>query len=418
MENNSNDNSLSNLQLLEKELALKQLQNSRLLEITKAINANNKVPELLRLYTEAVILLMQIEQFVLIIKINGTWTTVSPQNERQIVKDKKLIDEVLSFKELKYIDPTAQHHPKIRPYDVAIPVMHKDDALAVAFIGGLNINEEVYNKIEFITTITSIIAVAIENKRMFKQQLQQEHLKRDIELAGHVQQLLIPDNKDLPNDQCFHLNGIYKPVYGVGGDYFNYLPCKDSDEFAFCIADISGKGIPAAIMMSDFQATLKILFQQNENLVEFIHALNKRVVATTQKEKFITFFIGKYNRKTRFLQYINAGHNPSVLVCGNDVFELDKGCTIIGAFDKLPEVELGALRLCEEALIVNYTDGLSDIESDDGEEFDIEHLKQFAKAHRYCDADDFNDQLMETLETFKGTQSYPDDIAIFTCKIK
>jgi len=117
---------------------------------------------------------------------------------------------------------------------VVIPVKHKEQDIAFLFIGGLEEDDEMYNKVQFITTITNIIAVAIENKRLFKRQLEQSRMKREMELASEMQLQLVPSK--LPSDECYELASIYKPQLGVGGDYFDYIELNER-EFAFCVAD-------------------------------------------------------------------------------------------------------------------------------------------------------------------------------------
>ncbi|MBK7219769.1 MAG: hypothetical protein IPH94_00070 [Saprospiraceae bacterium] len=130
----------------------------------------------------------------------------------------------------------------LRDFDIIIPVFHKDHPIAYSLIGGIKDKDDLFNKIQFITTITNIIAVAIENKRLFKRQLEQEKYKTELLLAQDVQSMLIPDS--LPSNDRYAISKIYKPHYNVGGDYIDYIK-YDEDRFAICIADISGKGVAA-----------------------------------------------------------------------------------------------------------------------------------------------------------------------------
>ena len=167
--------------------------------------------------------------------------------------------------------------------------LFKKMPLAYALIGGIKQKVDIYNKIQFITTITNIVAVAIENKRLFKRQLEQERFDRDIKLAREVQQMLIPE--ELPSTEAYELGSIYKPHSNVGGDYIDYIRF-DEDRFVFCIADISGKGVAAAILMANFQAIIQSLIFQYKDLETFIFALNETVFKRiTKSDKYITFFI-------------------------------------------------------------------------------------------------------------------------------
>ena len=128
---------------------------------------------------------------------------------------------------------------------------HKKNPIAFALVGGVRADSDEYTRIQFITTFTNIIAVAIENKRLFKKQIEQERYARDMELASSVQKMLIPDH--LPKSKFFEMATVYKPHFTVGGDYFDFIQ-YDERRLTFCIADISGKGVSAAILMANFQA--------------------------------------------------------------------------------------------------------------------------------------------------------------------
>ena len=407
--------SLSNYELITNELAFNKLQVTRLLDITMAINKNTKVPELIKLYESILKDDFDITRLAFILLDNDQWQCFSTIGFANVKITKTILETFTAYDKISVFSEPEQH--PFHPFQIIIPIKHKDTPIAYVLLGDLEEDDNVFELVRFITTYFNIVAVAIENKRLFKRQLEQDRFKREIEMATAVQSMLIPDNKSLPSDTHIQLDGVYKPIWGIGGDYFDYLPCNNPDEIAFCIADISGKGMAAALLMSNFQASLYHIFKQDEELITCVNQQNKAMLRISKKEKFITFFIAKYNKKNRFLQYINAGHNPSVLVCGNDVIELDKGCTILGAFDELPSIELGVVNLCEEALIVNYTDGITDISNPNGEYFDITKLKNFSLENKSMKACEFNQALMATIDTFKEDRLYPDDIALLTCKI-
>ena len=134
----------------------------------------------------------------------------------------------------------------------------------------------VLKHLNFIQTISSIILVAIENIRLFSESLQQEALKKELELAARMQKILIPDNRTLPWNSCLKVKGFYYPHYEVGGDYYDCIRLSDN-ETGFCIADVSGKGISAAILMSNFQASLRALFTKDIGLPELLKKLNNIV---------------------------------------------------------------------------------------------------------------------------------------------
>lgn len=403
---------MSRLETLERELNLKQLQINRLLGITQAINNNISAAGLFEMYQSFLSWEMGVKKMALYFSEPKGWVCKASIG----ISDELLREDIAPFlprfKKLGHIQ--TPEHPLIREFDVVIPVLHKETPLAYVFIGGFGEDEDMYNKVQFITAITNIVAVAIENKRLFKRQIEQERLKREMELAGEMQQLLIPSN--LPSCEHYELASIYKPHLGVGGDYFDFIELEN-DRFAFCIGDISGKGIAAALLMANFQAHFQSLIHERRTLPELVRSLNQSVLRITNGDKFITFFVAEYDLKLQTLSYVNAGHNPPAMAMNGKIHRLDKGCTILGAFQELPRLEVGELYVDNEALILAYTDGLTDIRNEEGEFMDEAYGYDFLLRNHMLSAGMFNEKLLEEIEHFKGAESYPDDFTVLTCKI-
>jgi sigma-B regulation protein RsbU (phosphoserine phosphatase) len=403
---------LAILEKLEKELSLKQLQIKSLLTITQAINDNVSSEGLFNMYKSFLSWEMGIEKMGLYIKGELGWMCASYINIESLDTREEIIPLLQHYNRLhtvKETDPVQLHG-----FDIIIPVFHKSNPIAFSIIGGIREKEDLYNKIQFITTITNIIAVAIENKRLFNRQIVQERMKKEMELASEVQKMLIPDS--LPNEKNFQLSSIYKPHFNVGGDYLDFIRF-DKNRFAFCIADISGKGVAAALLMANFQAVLQSLIYQYRDLETFVFALNQSVYRITKSDKYITFFIAEVNTETKTMRYLNAGHYPPVMQSEGKTRRLDKGCTIIGAFEKLPSIQEEKIDLKGETMIMSFTDGLADLQNEKGEYFEDQKIEAFIKKHSKLSAEDFNAQLLLEIDNFKGQQAYPDDIAVLTCKI-
>ena len=404
---------MSNLESMERALHLKQLQINRLLTITQAINSNVKAKGLYEMYNSFLSWEMGVKKMALYVLKDDDWSCKSSIGiDAELLKMD--VSELLpKYRRLGNLDSDDEHE-LIKEFDVVIPVLHKDSAIAYTFIGGFDKDDDMYNKIQFITTISNIIAVAIENKRLFKRQLEQERLRHEMVLAIDMQHLLIPS--DFPKSEVLELASIYKPHLGVGGDYFDFIEFDD-DKYAFCIADISGKGIAAALLMANFQANFHSLIHKRSDLDVFVRELNQSLFRITKGEKFLTLFIAEFDKNNYTLKYVNAGHNQPLMSMGGTVYHLDKGCTILGSFVELPEVEIGELQIDKEAIIVTFTDGLTDIQNEAGDYFDDEKLKAFTLNNEHDSAKAFNQKLMEEIEIFKGNLNYPDDIAVLTCKI-
>ena len=403
---------LSRIEKLEREVNLKQLQINSLLTITQAINENVAADGLFNMYNSFLRWEIGIRKMALFFKEAGKWECMSSSGIDEKLLDYDINEELSRFRSKQGLE--SSNHPLIREFDLVIPVMHKNEPIAYAFIGGFGDDDDVYNKVQFVTTITNVIAVAIENKRLFKQQLRQEVLNREVEVAAEIQRTLVPSH--LPSGKNYQLSSIYKPHFAVGGDYYDVVEFPE-ENIAFCIADITGKGVSAALLMANFQANFHALITRRPTLEEIVHEMNAAVHRVTQGDKFITLFLAKYNAGDRSLQYINAGHAPPLLLMKGEVTPLKTGCTVLGWLPELPFLEVGNVCLDDEALIFSYTDGLTDIRNKSGEEFSEEKLIAFLRENALSGARELNTKLLAHIETFRERQPYPDDITVLTCKI-
>jgi sigma-B regulation protein RsbU (phosphoserine phosphatase) len=203
----------------------------------------------------------------------------------------------------------------------------------------------------------------------------------------------------------------------VGGDYFDFMEFGESS-ILFCVGDISGKGLAAALLMANFQAIFHTLADKRSEMNEFVHNVNQALFRITKGDRFITFFVAEYDMFTGKLSYVNAGHNPPILVQQGLPHLLKAGTTILGCFEELPFLEIGELYIEEEALVFVYTDGLTDIQDERGNYLELERLEQFCVRNAHLTAKQYNKDLMLMAENFMGeAQDYPDDFTVLTCKL-
>lgn len=347
-----------------KRLKLTNFKLRALLNITRAINENLSQEELLARYESILREDLKIGKLVLF-KLEGGWkcilsSGISDQAQTKIDVEKDL----LSFDEIAFV--SSSQSSVLSNYDIIIPVIHNGKHIAFVIIGDIEEESEgispTIKHLNFIQTISNIIIVAIENIRLFKESLRQEAIKKELELASKMQNMLIPHTSSLPNNDKLRMTAFYHPHLEVGGDYYDYLVLS-RDEIGFCISDVSGKGMSAALLMSNFQANLRALFTHEISLLALVEKLNERVLHATNGEKFITLFVAKYNFKTRELEYINAGHNQPILYKKTEkslVF-LDRGCVGIGMLDEIPMVKQGMVYIEGPSKILCYTDGLVEL---------------------------------------------------------
>jgi sigma-B regulation protein RsbU (phosphoserine phosphatase) len=288
--------------------------------------------------------------------------------------------------------------------------------LAYALIGGLA-NSPIIKRNEltsFIQTITNLIVVAVENNNMASEKIRQAGIKKELELAAQMQTMLFPAS--LPKTREYEFHATYLPHQEVGGDYYDYISVSEH-EFVFCMADVSGKGIPAALLMSNFQANLHAHVNEKVSLTELIKLLNAKVFKSAKGEKFITFFIARYNTKTKELHYVNAGHNPPFLIHDRVVYMLNDGCTGLGMFEELPFVSPGKVFIPDNALLLCNTDGVTDVENVEGIEFGTDRLREFLISNiNIQTTESLHKKLIEFLTGYKQQRNFTDDITLLSCR--
>jgi len=355
-ENNLHNGSISRLQLTTFKL-------QSLLNITNAINDNLDQENLLEIYENLLTRDLNIGK-VLVYKLEESWKCIlrsglvdMPYMQIDVETDLKPIQEISFI--------TTSPNKSLDAFDIVIPVINKNVPVAYVIIGDIEEGEGVspiIKHLNFIQTLTNIIIVAIENMRLFKESLRQEAIKKEMELASKMQNMLIPNSSILPRNEKISMTAFYLPHMDVGGDYYDFIELG-KHEFGFCISDVSGKGMSAALLMSNFQANLRALFTRDISLDALVEKLNDKVMCSANGEKFITVFVGRFNYKTRELEYINAGHNQPMLYFkrSEKLLFLSKGCCGIGMLDEIPIIRKGSVTIEEPAKLLCYTDGLTDL---------------------------------------------------------
>ena len=394
---------------------IKDLKLNTLLQITKAINNNTSTDKLLEIFREILETHLKIRKLLLFSESQSGWKCILKFGFNDEFNTINVERDLFPVKEMCTINLSEQ--TQIKSFEIIIPVFHKSKPLAYLLIGDLEDKVEVSPAIKhlnFVQTITNIIVVAIENKKLAKKSILQAALKKEMEFASQMQSMLFPSI--LPNDAQLNAAAFYLPQQEVGGDYYDFI-WLNANEFAFCVADVSGKGVPAALLMSNFQANLRVLLFYIPSLTELVKELNSKVMASAKGEKFITFFIAKYNLKTQTLTYVNAAHNPPLLASGNTISELKIGCTGLGMFDEIGLIEEGILSISPDSTILCYTDGLVELENEKSQNFGLDALKDIIKLNSKLDMNSLNNLIIETISNYKQSRPYFDDIALFSLKI-
>jgi phosphoserine phosphatase RsbU/P len=390
-----------------------------LFELTKSINLNAPISELLGIYKDVLQNKLNIGRLMLL-SHDGNWRCIlsygiAPDSLEFAVERGKGYSKI---REITQVNNDAW--PEGCDLDLVVPVNHKENALAYVFLGDLNEGTNgagsAIKHLPYIQTLTNILVVAIENKKLAKENIHQALLKHELDLAKEIQSILVPSI--LPHTEELDISAYYLPFHEISGDYYDFIPLNES-EYAFCIADVSGKGVAAALLMSNFQASLHAQIEQTNSLTELVTRLNKNVMDTARGESFITFFIAKFNRHTQTLHYVNAGHYPPILYMENTVNLLKSGGPALGMLPEIPYLKEGIIAISTPAYILAYTDGITELENENEEEFSIEKLRDLfiTLVNTGITSKQVNDKIAETLTTYKGHKQYTDDVTLLCSRI-
>jgi len=403
---------------LSKKLELNEFKLNSLLEITKAINNNLTIQNILKIFEYILREQLGISKLILYEFNQKEWNCILHFGARGLNKKINVEDELIHIQDITVIESSSID--TINSFDVIIPILHKDNPLAYLLIGDLeedaiSISPGIKH-MPFIQTLASIIVVAIENKRFSNELLEQEINKREMEFAAEMQKLLFPTK--LPSNKYLDVAARYEAKHLVGGDYYDFLMLND-EEYFFCIADVSGKGVSAALLMSNFQAKLRANIKYNHknmSLNDLVCELNEDVNNAAKGEKFITFFAGHYNYKTKTLQYINAGHNHPILLDEDETRFLNKGCIGLGMLEEIPKIEIEKIKLKKDAILICYTDGLVELENNNNVPFETDNLIKVVRQNFTLSMKELDNKIFYRLEEFKGDKDLLDDTAVMSCK--
>jgi sigma-B regulation protein RsbU (phosphoserine phosphatase) len=397
---------MSNTERLSSKIKQRDFKLNALLELTEAINANSSEQDLIYQFQNIVQTHLGIEKLALFVK-RDDWQCLLQYGELNVSEFVIPADDFFHSNKGVALSEDA----KQKSYDVVVPVLHNNQPLAIALAGD---NEEdargmspTVKHMRFLQTLTSVLSVALENKRLLTNLVQQERLKKELELAAEMQQLLLPNH--FPDTPAWNVQGIYRAHQQVGGDYYDVFQISEH-EWVFCLGDVSGKGMPAAFLMSNFQAYVRNAFEEKRpDLISLAQKLNKRVWDAVQGEKFITFFLAVYNSSNQSLEYVNCGHNAPVFKNQIGFKHLVATSIGLGMMPDLPKVSSMNIEVLSGNMLLGYTDGLVEVNNAEGECFEIEGIENnLSGAH----AKDICMNVETAANDFRGECLYTDDVAI------
>jgi len=267
---------------------------------------------------------------------------------------------------------------------------------------------------ELLFGLTSLIAIAIENAMLHKDAIEKQRIEAELELASDIQRNLLPESP--PDLDGYEIAAMTIPARQVGGDYYDFIE-EDEEHLAVIIGDVSGKGIPAAMLMAVTTAGLHII--DDPFLPSRMTKLNDLLYESTDTWQYTTLFYASLNVKGKLLTTVNAGHNPVIVASQNGELKfLEEGGIAIGMFDaEISEYVEEQTQLSSGDMLVLYTDGIPDAMNEDEENFGDEHLLEIIKQNKEKSAEEIKDEIYGEVTKFVGEAPQFDDLTVLILKV-
>jgi len=273
-----------------------------------------------------------------------------------------------------------------------------------------------------LTALAGFIAVvfAVQRYAMQRELLaravrkQRDDLLDDVQLAGQVQRMFLPHGQ--PSIAGLDIAGMMQPARTVGGDYYDYTPLNDH-AIEMVVADVAGKGVSAALLMSAAAAATQFEVDQVRDISDTVRHLNAGLHSVSDGTRYVTLLLAEIDAQRRTLRYINCGHNPALLVHNRtgEVVRMNSSCPPLGMFARAT-CEVGESELTPGDVIVFYTDGLTEAEDPAGEQFGLERLLALVRGNSELSAERIMKNVFDSAVDFHGEAGFDDDVTILVVK--
>lgn len=361
------------------------------------------------------------EQFIpKVIRVNNTSLVNKKINVSQSIVDMAVNKHSSILVSDVQADPRFKAQESIIRFNISsamcVPLWNNKEIIGIIYSDRIYLNKQFDEEdLKLLTLLSNLAAVKIENARLIEKSIEKEKMEKELDLAAKIQRDFLP--KTDPEIKDYEISGINIPCYQVGGDYYDYLPIHEH-RIGIVVADVSGKGVGASLLMASLRASLYSEVSKNAQLEVMAGQLNDFVNKSSSLNSFITFFFLELNKNNGDFKYVNAGHNPPLVIDKKGKISCLEGCGLcLGMF---PSVcyERKSGHLNSGDLVVLYTDGITECRNKKNEEFGEERLKDFIKKQRKDNASEIMDKLFDQLNEFTSGTERMDDMTAVIVKRK
>jgi sigma-B regulation protein RsbU (phosphoserine phosphatase) len=413
-----NSKVLGKLTKVNRELDSKIHRLNSLFELSKELGLFSENTKVAKLLVYSVIGQFLVSKFAVIIFDKDECNVLESKiNEQDLVAalgkcDYKNIGNPVKKSEIKNLYPELDKL-KIR---LIVPMQLQGETKGLIILGK-RINNMDYSEddIEFIYSVGSLAIISLENQRLFKEALEKQKLEEELDIARDIQKNLLP--RSIPVYSSFEVAATNISSRQVGGDYYDVISL-DKNSFCVTIADVVGKGVPAALLMANMQAFLKIICKQGMKIDEATGLINDLVSENITDGKFITFFWAVIENDNLKMEYVNAGHNPPLLIRNGSIIKLCKGGMILGVLKTTAPYISEKVALEKDDVVVLFTDGISEAKDINDDEFSNERLEEIAVKYSQNSAQEILSSIQKEVQDFAAGTPQSDDLTLMVLKVK
>jgi serine phosphatase RsbU (regulator of sigma subunit)/pSer/pThr/pTyr-binding forkhead associated (FHA) protein len=297
---------------------------------------------------------------------------------------------------------------------MAVPLQTKDRIIGLIYVDSpFILREFTKDDLILLTVMANVAAIRIENARLAEVEAAERIMKRDLAQAEDIQKRALPEAA--PHVPGADLAGYNAACRTVGGDYYDFIPYADS-RVGLALGDVSGKGMPASLMMMALNARVQVLAEETGDLGAFMMRLNKATCAKCPSNRFITFFFSVLDAATGDLKFANAGHNPPILVrASGEATMLEGGGPVLGILPIAPYAEMHTA-VERGGMLVLYSDGVTEANNANYDEFGEERLIEVLRENRERPAVEIVEAVTKALAEFAAGAPQADDITLVVAK--
>ncbi|MGM0465980.1 MAG: SpoIIE family protein phosphatase [Acidobacteriota bacterium] len=355
-----------------------------------------------------------------VIRINNTGLMNKKINVSQSIVDMAVNKHSSILVSDVQADPRFKAQESVVRFNISsamcVPLWNNKEIIGIIYADRISLNKQFNEEdLKLLTLLSNLAAVKIENSRLIDKSIEQEKMEKELDLAAKIQKDFLP-KKD-PDIEDYEISGRNIPCYQVGGDYYDYIPI-DNNRIGIAIGDVSGKGVGASLLMASLRASLHSEVNKDISVEDMACRLNDFVNKSSAINSFITFFFLELDKKNGDYKYVNAGHNPPVVVNKKGNTHCLESCGLgLGMFPSV-SYEWKKGHLDPGDMIVLYTDGITESRNKKNEEFGEKGLKDFIKKHRKCVPQEIMDKLFKCLNDFISGEDRMDDMTAVVIKRK